>query len=464
MAGDVSTKHPDWDDRQAEWKLMRDTVRGEKAVKEASGSYLPMPSGFKAQEDGGKALYDAYQLRAQFSEIVSPTIDGMVGVIHRNESQIVMPEAMNDLFENATSDGMTLDALHKRITRELLETGRFALFADAPTNGGRLPYLAGYAAESLINWSEEGDFFVLDECGRVRDGFAWNDRSKYRVLEMVDGVYTVSVWENGTEQPATTPKATGNKAIESIPLVIIGPRDLAIEPADPPLIGVARSAIAIYQLSADYRWQLFMTGQETFVVINAEAPKAIGAGICISLQGGNENARPDAKFVGPDGTGIDAHRLAIKDEREAAIAAGARLFDSQSKAAESGDALRLRFTAQTATLQTIAQASAAGLERGLRNVAIMRGLNPEDVTVKPPKRLVDSALSPQDAVNLLKLWQEGSISYLTLYENLQRGEIASEERDAEEELEQIDKEDIERPAPTPEETGILPPVQIPVAA
>jgi len=463
MAGDVSSKHPDWEDRIDEWKLMRNCVRGEKAIKEANVTYLPMPSGFKSQSDQGKEMYSAYQTRAQFPEIVSPTIDGMVGVIHRNESQIDMPDSMQYLFENATADGLTLDALHKRVTRELLETGRFGLLADAPSGGGQ-PYLAGYTAESIINWSESNDFYVLDECGLVRDGFAWNDKKKFRVLELVDSKYTVTVWDNGTKGTPAEPKATGNKAIEAIPFVVIGPRHITTKPEDPPLIGVGRSAVAIYQLSADYRWQLFMTGQETFVVINGEAPSAIGAGVCISLQGGTETARPDAKFVGPSGTGIEAHRTAMQDERAAAIAAGARLFDSQSKTAESGDALRIRFTAQTATLQTISQTSAAGLERALRNVAVMMGLDPKLVTVTPPKRLVDSTLTPQDAKGLVEIWQDGAISYETLYENLQRGEIASEERDAEEERELIDKEEVERPTPTVEESGILPPVQIPAAA
>ena len=43
-------------------------------------------------------------------------------------------------------------------------------------------------------------------------------------------------------------------------------------------------------------------------------------------------------------------------------------------------------------------------------------------------------------MQLVKLWQDEAISYETLYENLQRGEIASSERDFEEELKIIDEE------------------------
>ncbi|MCJ8520481.1 hypothetical protein ABID21_003652 [Pseudorhizobium tarimense] len=65
------------------------------------------------------------------------------------------------------------------------------------------------------------------------------------------------------------PAGRGNTNLNEIPFVMMGARDLSLAPELPPLLGVARSAIALYQLSADYRWQLFMTGQETLVVINA---------------------------------------------------------------------------------------------------------------------------------------------------------------------------------------------------
>jgi hypothetical protein len=84
----VDAKHPEWQDRADEWREMRVTSRGAKAVKEAGEDFLPMPSGFRVQADSGRAMYGAYQKRAQFPEIVAPTIRGMVGVIHRTEAQI----------------------------------------------------------------------------------------------------------------------------------------------------------------------------------------------------------------------------------------------------------------------------------------------------------------------------------------------------------------------------------------
>ena len=183
-----------------------------------------------------------------------------------------------------------------------------------------------------------------------------------------------------------------------------------------------------------------MSGQETLVIINGDAPSAVGAGVVLTLKASKDDHPPDAKYVGPAGTGIAAHREAIQDERENAAAAGARLFDAEKKSAESGDALRIRYAAQTATLTSIAQASAQGLEKALRHIAVMIGARPDEVVVKPNLSFVDAGLTPREAVELVGLWQSGALSKQTVYENLQRGEIASAERSYEEEQELITAE------------------------
>lgn len=438
MTGTVSDKHPDYLDRVDEWSMMRNAARGETAVKGAGEQYLPMPSGFRAQQDGGAKMFEAYMTRAQFSEILAPTIRGMIGVIHRTEAQITMPTAMEGLWERATSDGLPLEALHRRITAELLLTGRYALLADAASEGSDLPWLAGYTTEALINWSPARDFYVLDESGLTRDGFSWKQRQAYRVLRIEDGRYSVEKYDGEAQDgEAVQPTARGGAVLKEIPLVVMGPQDLSVSPQEPPLIGVARAALAMYRLDADYRHQLYMTGQETLVIINGDAPPAVGAGVVISLMASKDDHAPDAKYVGPSGTGITAHRQAIQDERDNAAAAGARLFDSEKRSAESGDALRIRYAAQTATLTSIALASAQGLEKALRHIAVMIGARPNEVVVKPNLSFVEAGLSPQDAQALVGMWQAGAISYQTLYENLQRGELASAERSFGEEFAEI---------------------------
>ncbi len=330
MTEAVDTKHPDYLDRADEWRLMRDSDRGETAIKSGGTLYLPKPNGFTKQPDGGTALYEAYQRRAQFPEIVQPAVMAMVGVIHQAEIKIVIPDSMAGLWEKATADGLPLEAFHRRITAELLLMGRYSVLVDAPSSGD-MPRLAGYQAETLINWAEDRTMFVLDESGLVRNGFQWENRKQYLALTLEDGRYVGRRYDeggiviDGKEGEPTTAKGDN---LTEIPFVVMGPRDLSLKPETSPCIGIARAAKSIYQLSADYRWSLFMAGQETLFIINGDRPEVVGSGVIVEIKGGGDGNPPDAKYVGPAGTGIAAHRTAIVDEQQNAASAGARLFNS----------------------------------------------------------------------------------------------------------------------------------------
>ncbi|MFN4296788.1 MAG: DUF4055 domain-containing protein [Brevundimonas sp.] len=446
MTEAVANLHPDYTARAPEWSLMRDAAWGESAVKDAGETYLPKPGGFKSQSDGGVAMYAAYKTRAGFPEIVSPAVLSMVGVIHQAEIKIDLPAGLEGMWERATADGLPLEAFHRRITAELLTTGRYAVLTDAPSTGS-VPWLAGYQAESLINWSDDRTMFVLDESGLVRDGFSWEEKKQYLALLMEEGRYVGRRYDqagNVIEGQEAQPTTARRETLAEIPLVVIGPRDLALKPETPPLIAIARSAKAMYQLSADYRWQLFMTGQETLFVINGDAPDTVGAGVVVALKGGSDGNPPNAKYVGPAGTGIEAHRKAIQDEAQNAANAGARLFNSGDKGVESGVAQRFRFSAETASLISIAQASCAGLEKALRYAGRMIGLSDAEIAqiiVKPPATLADREMTPERMAAIMGLWEKALISYETAYENLQQGGVANPDRTWEQEQALIDRED-----------------------
>lgn len=433
----VDTKHPDYTAHAIEWQEMRDAYAGARLVKAAGEHYLPMPGGFRAQSDGGAAMYRAYQKRAQFPELVAPTVRGMIGVIHGSEWQINMPDALAGIWERSTKDGMSLEAFSRRVTGEVLLAGRYGILVDLPREGGEVPYLAGYPAETVINWSPDRDLFVLDESGLVRDGFRWEKKESWRVLELIDGIYRQRYFRDRTSVEEVEVNGRAGARLEEIPFVLIGSRDLSTGIDEPPLIGVARAALAYYRLDADYRHQLYNSGQETLFIINGEAPQYIGAGVVHVLES-PQGLQPDARYVGPSGRTIDAHRQAMLDERDNAANAGAKLFQDAAQNQESGEARRLRFGAETATLKSIAQTSAAGLEKALRYAARMIGANEQEVVVTPPARLLEPVMNAQEALALVNAWQNGAFSYQTLYENLQRGQIASAERDHDAEMAMID--------------------------
>jgi hypothetical protein len=75
----------------------------------------------------------------------------------------------------ADRDGLHLHALRARHLGRL--PGRYGLLVDFPEDGGpdALPYIAGYKAETIINWSIDGDFYVLDETHLERDKYEWDE-------------------------------------------------------------------------------------------------------------------------------------------------------------------------------------------------------------------------------------------------------------------------------------------------
>lgn len=456
--GSVDMHHPDYDEHLADWKLVRDCIVGNRAVKDQGETYLPKPEGFTVMDDGGVNAYKAYKLRAQFPRITEPTQRGMVGVIHRKEAHIEMPPAMEYLKEKTTKDGLPLDAFHRRITRELLATGRYGVFVDMSSTGDGDPWLCGYDAEHIINWSEFSDFFVLDETRDVRQGFAWVEQRKFRVLELIsDGVddpninqddpnvpksYRVRVFDGKTDSVSAkefNPTIRGGGQWDEVPFVIIGSTDVMNQIDEVPLLSVAEAAMATYRLDADYRHQLYMSGQETFMctgLTKEERPRVVGAGVVLTLP-----KDCTAEYVSPTCNGIDAHAKAIESEMDKAASAGARMFSSKdTKTAESGDALKIRVAGQTATLLSIAMSSAAGLERALKKLAKFMGLNEDQVTVIPNLSFIDAVLTPADALQLVKIWQAGVLSKQTVYEAMQRGEIASGERTFDEEQTLIEDE------------------------
>lgn len=458
--GDVKAHHPDLGIVLQDYAECRDAVAGSTTVKGRGIQYLPMPSGFNGSTKPLE-MYEAYKMRAQFPDLLAPTIQGMLGIIHHGEAQIEGLEEgspLEDMWESATPDGLPLESLHRKITEEILTVGRVALLADLPPEGSDIPWVATYSAESLINWSESRNFFVLEEDYRVRSGYNWDAKKRYRVLELIDDVYQVEVVdedghpiaefadvenqdvEEGVATSVVVPQARGGKRMEEIPLVVAGSRDLSLTPDQIPMIGVTRAAFAIYRLDADYRHQLFMSGQETLFYIGLakeDVPDYVGAGVGIAIPEGG-----DAKYVGPSGSGIQAHKEAIADERANAAEAGSRMFAvGDKKSAESGEALRIRARAGSATLVSVAQTSASALETVLRHCAVLVGYDPEKIIVKPNLNFLDTDMSPDEANKMVELWMNKVISYETLYANLQRGRIASEERTAEEEQELVAEEE-----------------------
>ncbi len=473
--------HPSYLAHKEDWVTLRDFYKGERAVKGKREIYLPATQGMKL--DGmdvgkpGREAYDAYLLRAVFHDFVKVAVEAYIGVMHQKPPTIELPAVMEPLRTKATVYGEPLVLLLRRINEEQLVTGRCGLLLDLPLTpdpAAPLPYIALYIAESIRNWDdgsiEEGEsklnLVVLDESGFRRDvDFQWIPVTKYRVLQLGDllanesqgtATYSQAAFRNEGGSPSydpslmVTPMLRGS-TLEEIPFVFVNSKDIVPDPDEPPLMGLARLAGAVYRGEADYRQGLFMQGQDTLVIVgerqvrSAEpepdgAPLRTGAGSVIGLEVGG-----DAKYIGVNSSGLSEQRLAIENDTKKADAKSGQLAAESASTQESGSAKRTRIAAQTASLNQIAETGAAALEAILKACARWMGANPDEVKVTPNLEFSDFDMSGKNLVDIMTARAMGApLSKRSIH--AQMADQGMTKLDFETELEVIAEEDAQAPA------------------
>lgn len=481
----LSIHNPYYLSREVEWKIMRDAYGGERYIKESNQIYLPatasmLDNGMGVGQDGW-AAYQSYRGRSVYHELVKPSLMAMLGVMHRKPPTIKLPKKMEPMLEKATFNGESLHWLLQKINEQQMLVGRIGLFLDVRKEKGpnELPYIVTYNAEQIINWdsSKVGDdegyrtleFVVLDESDMERkDNLAWTRIARYRVLAMAGAMRPV--WDTKFEDdtyiggktidkmdiaaPEFTQPSIGGTTLDHIPFVFVGPRDLVPEPDAPVLMPIARLALAIYRTEADYRQALFMQGQDTLVVIGQQADAAVGRTRMGALGSIDLPMGGDAKFIGAQSQGIQYLENAIQNDLIRAAQLGAQLLSERGNEAEAASALNIRVASRTATLTTVAITGAAGLERILKDAAILLGCDEKEVSVKANLDFAEVKATAQDIVYLMTGKKLGApLSLDSIHEWLQRHEFTSKTRDDEQAA--IDKEDpIDLGLGTPGQAGV----------
>lgn len=428
----VRSVHPHYTAMLSKWELGRDSYEGEDAIKAKGEQYLPPTSGQRADgyptvNTAGANSYEAMKRRALYPDIYKEAVEAAIGIMHRKPPEIALPKQMEDMLSNCTLLGESMEMLLRRINARQLITGRLGILADIrvdrATKQAR-PVIITYNDVSIRNWNDSADeqddidvsVVVLNESGYVMGAdLEWTENESYRVLALADkttgiydtetGVYGYAIL-NGDQTLLGAqfefPNIQG-KVCEEIPFCFINSKDLATTPDRPPLDGLAKLCLAIYRGEADYRQNLFMQGQDTLVRVgymqdpNSKEDVRVGAGAVIDVpQGG------DAKYIGVSSNGLPEQRQALENDYKRAVMKSGQLADATSRAKESGDALRIRIAAQTATLPQIAMAGAAGLEKVLKVLATWMGANPNDVHVVPNMEFTEADLNGQTIVQIVQ--------------------------------------------------------------
>jgi len=453
---DLDAKHPSFTKFDAWWAEVDDAIEGESAIELGGETYLPKPGAmlFIADPVKQNQAYTAFQKRASYPEITAPTIRGLTGVIHSEPCKIELPASLEYLREKATVDGLTLESMIRRITRNVVGYGRtgIAVTVDAESK----PIFAIYNARSIQNWDDAGTVLVLDESGPElnEETLAWTDITKKLLFLKRDGKVTAERFVQANKSWATEDadvgevifKKTGGGNLDFIPFVFIDTNDLTPEPDEVPLLPLVRLAAKAYRQDANYQHTLMMASSPTYVVSgmgkdDPDVPQVVGGGSIWYLP----DSEMKADILEFTGESAKAQRQAIIDTMEAAVQAGARLFANNDAVQESGEARKIKYAAQTATLVGIALNVVAGVVSALKMAAVMAavmaGASEDDISVDLNTDFIDSTLGAQEMTAIISAVMAGLLSYETGYEQLREGGRANTERDWEEEKELIDKQD-----------------------
>lgn len=414
-SGDLASTHPAYDCRVRQWERCRDCLAGQDAIKSRNGGlcYLPptggmILDGMNGQHDLGYQNYQAYIKRSHYYAFCSEAVDLALGMLWNKPPVIegLKGTPLEYLETRATHEGESLERLLYRINEAQIGTGRIGIFADMPageTIGVPQPYISIYHEYSIINWdasftgelaNEKLNLVVLDESGPKRmNTFQWEDWTQYRVLTLgpIDtnetiGGYKQGVFANSGSAPVFDEEAlfaptVQGRVLDEIPFVFINANSTTSCPQDPPLLSLADATLYLYRLQADYSAELHGQTSATLVTkgltktpATEKQPQRLGVGGHVDL-GSNKDA--DAWFLELSGKGLPELRAAVESAKAHCKSRAGEVVDQSSRGRESGNSLEQRISVRTATLHSIAQHGAQGLQNLLRIMGKWLGMSVE---------------------------------------------------------------------------------------
>lgn len=443
----VQSTNPEYDDHIAEWLLMDDALEGECAITR-NDRYLPKPSGMveaeKLDATGNAYLYTNYRDRAQYEHWVRDSLRSMMGLVSRLIPEIKLPSGLKGLEDNATADGFGLKQLFMRMVRQTISHGRVPLVVNVDDSGQ--PYFSTYAARNGINWdtADQGGRQDLVLCvfrefrRKGGDRYSHDCDTVFREFFMVGDVcYTCVRNEAGEVVEPERPLGTTNndkklvRGLPYIPVIYCGSTDNSSDVDEVPLLTMARAAVKSYQLSADYFTALHQTSHpQPWVAGLDEAVELTVTGPSAAWDLGPSGSCGYLEF---QGAGIEAVRLAMTDQKAAALEAGAKVMDVSGDA-ESGEARKTRQNDQHATLHSIVMSVAEAIEQGLRYAAEWKGYKPEDVVFMVKPEFITPVVDAQVLAELQKAVMAGTVSADTYWLYLTTGKLPERDYDEESDL------------------------------
>lgn len=459
------SQHPDYEASIALWTKCRNIAAGEEAVKAGGTVYLPALEGQQSASSINEVTtdYESYKRRASLYGATGRTIEGLGGLVMRKTPDITFPEGLKERLRDAGRHGETIEEVADLVVADQLEIGRIGLLVDATSaeqgiDGNPAPYVAAYAAESIINWKEsiiggrlQLTMVMLCEENESGDGDGYESSTvrQYRELDLVlardpdnpdaepEHRYRQRLWEKREIMDAKTkerkeqwvqigedlyPRLPGGKFLNEIPFVFINAVGTTTKVCKPPLLDLVNVVLSHYRNSADLEHGLHFTALPVAWAVGFPDKSVYRIGSSIAWTSEDPNAK--AGYLEFSGAGLGTLREVMGDKEHMMAILGARLLEAQKRQAETAEALTIRQGGETAALEKIVTAASDGLTRVLRWFeAWLRGEASESTGITLNNDLLPQGITPQQVVALMQGLQSGAISFDSYFYNMQRGEM-----------------------------------------
>jgi hypothetical protein len=459
----VETVSPLYTENTPLWTLIEDCLKGQEAIKKAGTAYLPKPSGMDNE------AYDNYLKRDVFTMFTARAAEGLYGQIFSKlpEKQGGIPKVFQDFLNNIDKSGKSIDQFASDLVWESIAKPWGGILVDhSPVPKGisqaekeklgLTSFLRWYSAESVDNWRydtiNDQSVLVLVKLKEVYqvivdDKFAPVEKTRYRVLELVDGqsfgksgmVYIQEIWEKVADEWQVTntyiPELDG-KPLNFIPFFTCP----AENPEKSMLLPSAYLNIGHYQMTADYVNNLHMTGTPTAAGVNIEPardkegnaiPIGLGGSKILFLNNSSEK-EPKLFFLEPAGTGAENIRKGLEScEKNLEIMGGSPIKKDKA-GVETADAARIHKAGENSVLSSFSVNVSEKLTQAIRLGARWRGV-PEAITERFIYSLnldYDSKISMTEEKNLgmreIDSGVRSQYRYLTQIEGMSEEEAQEE--------------------------------------
>lgn len=456
----------------------------ENLFKEKFHLYLPVPAGLEVEEvalneailkatgqivtelavgSGWSAASKSYVNEAFESFLTQQTVSIAISLALQHPPVIKLPTRIDYLEKRMTADGKDAEQFLKDVLIANSLSGRVPLLLDISSE--KKFHIVQYAANSLIDWADKSvatdtreivylkfiDFEKNENYDPLRD-----DDSKrfikvmfyhYMKGEGKSAVYTVEKYKSKNStfnqddlylDDTATPKYMG-KTLNFIPGVIIGSLNNTVDVDPIPLYSIANCDLKRVELSAMLGYAQKMSSGPTMYMTGVDkedAPPVTGPGSLITLA----DSQARVGYTTTDTTAFMSLREEMQEYVAIAQELGASILGAKRGSSESGEALRLRQAAATASLKSIVDNTGAGIELLLQMAAKWSNSDIEEVTFEANKEFSTFALTANETIALIQSWQSTAISQSTLLENFRKAGMLQAGETVEDELARLEED------------------------